>query len=70
MIQMNELMEAEKFKTHCLKVIDQVQCKGKRIVITKGNVPIAQIVPIDEEASLFGKMKGTIHFSDNIIDPE
>jgi prevent-host-death family protein len=67
---MSEFMKAGKFKTHCLKVIDRVKRTRKRIIITKRNVPVAQMVPIDEEeTSLFGKMKGTIHFLGNVIDP-
>ncbi len=38
--------------------------------ITKRNKPIAQLVPIgEEETSLFGAMKGTVHILSDIIEP-
>jgi prevent-host-death family protein len=65
---MTEFMKAGKFKEQCLKVMDRVKRTKRRIVITKRNVPVAQIVPIEEkETSLFGSMKGTIHVKGNII---
>jgi len=69
-ILMTEFMKAEKFKTQCLKVIDQVRKTKRCIVITKRNIPIAQLVPIEEkETNLFGKMKGTARVLGDIIKP-
>ncbi len=67
---MSEFMKAGQFKARCLKVIDRVKRTRRRIIITKRNIPVAQMVPIDEkETTLFGKMKGTIHFSGDILEP-
>jgi prevent-host-death family protein len=50
--------------------MDKVHRTKKRIIITKGNKPIAQLVPIEEEnGDLFGKMKGTIHIVGDILAP-
>jgi prevent-host-death family protein len=67
---MTEHMKAGKFKAECLKVMDRVKKTRKKIVITKRNKPVAQLVPIDEkETTLFGAMKGTIHILEDIIAP-
>lgn len=66
---MDEKMQAAKFKSECLKVMEQVKKTRRKIVITKRNVPIAKLVPIDvEDEQVLGKLKGTVHFKDNIID--
>lgn len=67
---MVEHIQAGKFKAKCLKLMDKVQRTKKRIIITKRNKPIAQLVPIEiEPETLFGKMKGTIHIVGDILAP-
>ena len=67
---MTERIQAGKFKARCLKLMDKVQRTKKRIIITKRNKPIAQLVPVEEETgSLFGKMKGTVHILGDIVAP-
>lgn len=63
-------MQAGKFKAKCLGVMDIVNQTKQPIVITKRNVPIAKLVPIEEkEMHYYGKMKGTIHLKGDIIAP-
>ncbi len=67
---MTEYIQAGKFKARCLKLMDKVQRTKKKIVITKRNKPVAQLVPIEQDIdSLFGKMKGTVHIVGDIISP-
>jgi prevent-host-death family protein len=67
---MDEKIPAGKFKAHCLKVMEKVRKTRRRITITKRNVPIAQLTPIDEkEEKAFGKLKGSVHFHGDIIKP-
>lgn len=67
---MTEHIQAGKFKAKCLKLMDKVYRTKRRIVITKRNKPIAQLVPIEEKKeTLFGKMKGTIQILDDIMAP-
>lgn len=67
---MNEKIPAGKFKAECLQVMEKVRRTRRKITITKRNEPIAQLGPIDEkEEKFFGKLKGSVHFLDNIIDP-
>jgi prevent-host-death family protein len=63
-------MPAGKFKAECLKIMDEVQRKKIHIVITKRNVPVAEMVPIEEKKRpSFGWMKGTGHVIGDIIEP-
>lgn len=67
---MDEYMQAGKFKAECLRVMERVRAKRRPIIITKRNVPIAKLVPInDEQQKVFGKLKGTVHFKGDIISP-
>jgi prevent-host-death family protein len=67
---MTEYMKAWQFKAKCLKVMDRVKRTRRKIIITKRNIPVAQLVPIEEkEIAAFGKLKGTIHIRGNIIAP-
>ena len=67
---MTEYIQAGKFKARCLKLMDKVHRTKRKIVITKRNKPIAQLVPIEEDkTSLFGKMKGTFKVVGDILSP-
>ncbi len=68
---MNEHMDANEFKTKCLKVVDKVKKTRKSVIITKRNIPIAQLVAIDFEQKkpIFGCMKGTIEVKGDIVKP-
>ena len=67
---MDEMMKAGQFKAECLKVMDRVRLSRRSIILTKRNVPIAKLVPIeDAEEKILGKMKGTVHILGDIIAP-
>lgn len=67
---MIEKMKAGKFKAECLKVMDRVKKTRKHIIITKRNVPVAKLVPLEEtEERGFGRLKGMIHIKGDIIGP-
>ncbi|HKZ00285.1 MAG TPA: type II toxin-antitoxin system prevent-host-death family antitoxin [Rhabdochlamydiaceae bacterium] len=67
---MDEEMKAGQFKAQCLKVMEKVRKTRRKIIITKRNVPVAKLVPIEEkEVRAFGKLKGTIHVKGDIIGP-
>ena len=68
-LNVNDKIPAGKFKAECLQLMEKVRKTRRKITITKRNVPIAQLSPIDEtEEITFGKLKGSIHFVDDIID--
>jgi prevent-host-death family protein len=67
---MKKTIQASTFKAQCLRIMDEVKTKKRRVIITKRNEPIAEIIPIGNESfSPFGKMKGTIHIKGDIIQP-
>jgi len=67
---MSEFMKAGRFKAECLKVMERVRRTRRRVVITKRNVPVAQMVPIEKkDEELYGKMKGTVHFKGDVTKP-
>lgn len=67
---MKQYIQAGKFKTKCLKIMDNVRSTGHQIIITKRNVPIAKLCPIDPpDISFFGRMRGTVHELGNLIEP-
>lgn len=67
---MSDYIQAGKFKARCLKLMDKVQKTKRKIIITKRNKPVAQLVPIEEDTeNLFGKMKGTVRVLGDIISP-
>ena len=63
-------MPAGEFKAQCLQVMEKVRKTRRTITITKRNIPIAQLGPIDgEEVAIFGRLKGTVHIIEDIIKP-
>jgi prevent-host-death family protein len=60
---------AGEFKAKCLKLLDQVAESRQTLVITKYGKPVAEVVPIKEEKSLFGAMKGSGTITGDIISP-
>lgn len=67
---MKNQIQAGVFKAHCLRILDDVKLKNKEYVITKRGTPYAKVVPVGktEKKGLFGKMRGTISFSGDIIN--
>ena len=60
---------AGKFKTHCLQIMEEVKKKRKRVTITKRNVPVAQLGPVDEkDQKVFGCLKGAIHIVGDLVE--
>ena len=56
---------AAEFKTHCLKVMNDIHSKGYEVVITKRGKPLVTISPINEteKADIFGCMADTAIFA-------
>ena len=63
-------ISAGQFKTHCLKLMDQVQIGREEIVITKRGKPVARLVPIENgPSSVFGFLKQSVTVSGDIVAP-
>ena len=56
------------FKTHCLKIFDDIQKTHQTITVTKRDKPIAKIEPINHKSSsLFGLFKNKAEIKSDII---
>jgi prevent-host-death family protein len=66
---MDQKIPAGQFKAQCLKLMDYVKDKHTSYIITKHGVPVAKLVPMEEESSidLFGALKGSIKVKGDII---
>ena len=64
-----QYIPAGKFKAECLKIMDEVNRTGHKFIITKRNVPIAELVPLEKKKSLFGCMKGSVTYLGDILEP-
>ncbi len=69
----SEQIPAGKFKTHCLRLLDEVNESRRTLVITKHGKPVAKIVPVMpkhlKKKKLFGCMKGSISIHGDIVSP-
>ena len=64
-------MAISKFKTHALKVLNEITKSQETIVITKRGKPIAQVVPHRSPEMKFeaGKLADAFVFEKDIITP-
>ena len=69
---MQKQISATDFKKHFLQLVDEVKNKKTGFTITKRKMPVAQIVPLDNniktEKSYFGFMKGTTKIKGDIVN--
>lgn len=62
---------AGEFKTHCLRLMDEVAERHTEIVITKYGKPVAKLGPVEDEVpDSFGAMAGTVAYRDDIVTPD
>lgn len=66
-----QTMGISQFKTHALKIIDNVSKTEEIIVITKRGKPLAQIIPYKDTVSDHtpGKLSDTLVFEKDIVSP-
>jgi antitoxin (DNA-binding transcriptional repressor) of toxin-antitoxin stability system len=64
----NQPISATEFKSHCLELINDIaRGKSSRILLTKHNHPIAQIVPVQQpHTKLWGALGGTVKLSPGV----
>lgn len=60
----------QKFKKTCLAVIDEVHATRESVIITKGGMPVAKLVPVRVDArDIFGFLEGRGRIVGDIISP-
>ena len=64
-------MAISQFKTHALKVIDQLSHNHESIVVTKRGKPLALITPYQDSSKKIepGQLSNTFVFEENIVSP-
>lgn len=63
-------ISASEFKARCLELMDTVHDRHDPIVITKHGIPVAKLVPFEEERpGLVGSMRGTVLWYGDLISP-
>ena len=64
-------ISAGEFKTHCLRLMDEVATTRAELVITKRGKPIARLVPVDGTvAESFGALRGSVIAHEDIVAPD
>ena len=59
---------AGEFKTHCLKIFEEIKKRRYSVTITKHGKPIVRVVPYEEDTtSLFGCLKDTAVIYGDIV---
>ena len=68
---MGKTIGAAEFKTHCLRILDEVERTGEPVTVTKRGRPFAEVKPIakKERRSIIGALKGTVLKYERPFDP-
>ncbi len=66
---METVIGAGDFKAKCLQLLDDVAETRQELVITKRGKPVAKLIPMPPEKSLFGVMAGTVVQEGDIVSP-
>ena len=61
-----KLVGATEFKTHCLRLIEEVRTTGLPLTVTRRGVPVVTVLPAREQAER-GSLIGTILHQDEDI---
>jgi prevent-host-death family protein len=68
LLQAREIGAAE-FKARCLEIMDEVERSGLEVVITKHRRAVARLVPIENEQSFYGSLRGAVLWAGDLISP-
>ncbi len=66
---MQTAIGAGEFKAKCLQLLDDVAEQRGTLIITKHGKPVAKLVPVEPEQSLFGALKGSVVREMDIVSP-
>lgn len=72
MVKAVKQIAAGEFKTHCLRLLDEIASEGGEYVVTKRGVPVARVVPLEakkvkREPPI--ELKGTVLRFDRPFEP-
>lgn len=69
---MSRMIGAAEFKTHCLRILDEVAETGESVTVTKRGRPVAEVKSVEKKRRgklAFGFMKGTVLKYERPLDP-
>jgi len=72
MVKAVKQIAAGEFKTHCLRLLDEVAAGGGEYIVTKRGVPVARVVPLEDKPVKREppiELKGTVLRFDRPFDP-
>lgn len=72
MVKSVKQIAAGEFKTHCLRVLDEVAAGGGEYIVTKRGVPVARVVPLETmpvKREPPKALEGTLLWFDRPFDP-
>ena len=63
------IIAAGKFKSQCLKIMDDVQKNHREVLITKYGKPVAKLIGVSGQSKnpLFGLLKGSVVVKGDIV---
>ncbi len=65
-----KIIPAGEFKTHCLRIMDEVRKRRQPVLITKKGVAVAKLVPVENtERDAFGCLEGIVEIVGDIEAP-
>jgi prevent-host-death family protein len=70
-MKMAATISISQFKTHALRLVDEVSRTGRSLRITKRGKPVAELVPVREavETHLPGRLRHTVAYLGDIVSP-
>lgn len=60
---------AGEFKAKCLQLLDDIAEQRGTLIITKHGIPVAKLVPVEPEQTMFGALKGSVVAEQDIVSP-
>ena len=61
---------AERFKSECLGLMDEVQATCESVIITKRGKPVAKLMPVDTDSNgIFGFLAGKGRIAGDVTSP-
>ncbi len=68
---MSRKIGAAEFKTHCLRILDEVERSGESVTVTKRGRVVAEVKAVKkkERRSIIGAMRGSVIRIGDIVSP-
>lgn len=65
----DKVVTATYFKTHCLRLLEEVRTSRQPLVVTRHGKPVAEIGPPASRAASVNALKGSLLYQGDLISP-